>query len=152
MENLQKIREDKRKEIEKRRLLGLTPLCKLRILKQYVFRNTNPAIFGVRVEAGKLIPRLQMIDETGERIGKVKNMQSENKAVEEASEGRELAISVPGINFERKLGDKNFLYSEITEVQFRNFKKNKDLLSASELRLLQEIAEIKRKEKADWGK
>jgi len=144
VENLHKLRGDKRKEIEKRRLLGLSSLCKLRILKQHVFRNTNPAIFGVRVEAGKLIPRLQMIDESGEKAGKVKNMQSENKAVEEANEGQELAISVPGINFERKLGDKNFLYSDITLLQLKIFKKNKDLLSANELRVLQEIAEIKK--------
>ena len=152
VEDLHKIKEDKRKEIERKRILGLSPLCKLKILKEHVFRNTNPAIFGVRVEAGKLIQRLQMIDESGERVGKIKNMQSENKAVEVASEGQELAISVPGINFERRLGDKNFLYSDIAESQFRNFKKNKDLLSSNELRILQEIAEIKRKIKAEWGK
>ncbi len=152
VEDIHKIKEDKRKEIEKKRILGLSPLCKLKILKEHVFRNTNPAIFGVRVEAGKLIQRLQMIDESGERVGKIKNMQSENKAVEVASEGQELAISVPGINFERRLGDKNFLYSDIAESQFRNFKKNKDLLSSNELRILQEIAEIKRKIKAEWGK
>lgn len=152
VEDIHKIKEDKRKEIEKKRILGLSPLCKLKILKEHVFRNTNPAIFGVRVEAGKLIQRLQMIDESGERVGKIKNMQSENKAVEVASDGQELAVSVPGINFERRLGDKNFLYSDIAESQFRNFKKNKDLLSSNELRILQEIAEIKRKIKAEWGK
>ena len=152
VENLHKAREDKRKEIERIRILGLSPLCKLMILKQHVFRNTNPAIFGVRVEAGKLVQRLQMIDESGERVGKIKNMQTENKAVEEVFQGQELAISVPGINFERKLSDRNFLYSDIGESQFRNFKKNKDLLSSGELRMLQEIAEIKRKTKADWGK
>ena len=144
VENLQKAREEKRKEIEKTRLLGLSSLFKLRILKQHVFRNTSPAIFGIRVEAGKLMPRMQMIDETGEKIGKIKKMQSENKAVEEASEGQELAISIPGVNYERKLGDKSFLYSEITQAEFRNFKKNKDLLSSAELRVLEEIAQIKK--------
>jgi hypothetical protein len=44
-----------------------------------------------------------------------------------------------------------FLYSDITESQFRNFKKNKDLLSPREISILQEIAEIKRQQKADWG-
>ncbi|MEK6840340.1 MAG: translation initiation factor IF-2 [Nanoarchaeota archaeon] len=143
VENLHKIREEKRKEIEKRRLLGLSSLCKLRILKQYVFRNTNPAIFGVKVEAGKVFPRLHMIDELGEKIGKIKNMQSENKSVEEASEGQEISVSVPGINFERKLRDKNFLYSDITAAQIKNLRKNKDLLSGKELKVLQEIEEIK---------
>ena len=49
------------------------------------------------------------------------------------------------------LKDKNYLYSDISEQHFRNFKKNKDLLSSAELKALQEIAEIKRKEKMDWG-
>ena len=78
-------------------------------------------------------------------------MQSENSSVEEAFEGKELAVSIPGINFERRMKNTNFLYSDISESQFRNFKKNKDLLSSSELSILHEIAEIKRKSKADWG-
>lgn len=57
-----------------------------------------------------------------------------------------------GINFERAMKDRNFLYSDLSESQFRTFKKNKDLLSGPEMKILQEIAEIKRKEKADWGK
>ena len=78
-------------------------------------------------------------------------MQSENKSVEEATEPQELAISIPGINFERRMKNVEFMYSDITASQFRNFKKNKDLLSPKEISLLQEIAEIKRREKADWG-
>lgn len=151
IENLTEFRTDKRKEIEKKRMMGLSVLGKIKILHKYIFRNTNPAIFGVRIEAGRLIPRMNLTDNKGKKIVKIKNMQLENKSVEEASEGTELAISVPGINFERKLKNVNFLYSDITEAQFRNFKKNKDLLSSSETSLLQEIAEIKRREKADWG-
>ncbi len=64
----------------------------------------------------------------------------------------EIAISIPGVNFERVLKDKNYLYSDISESQFKNFKKNKDLLFPNEMKTLQEIAEIKRKEKMDWGK
>ena len=151
IENLLKFREEKRKEIEKERLLGLSSLCKLDLLKQYVFKNTNPAIFGVRVEAGKLVHGLNMIDNLGEKIGRIKNMQSENKTVETAGEGTELSISIPGINYERRMKQVDSIYSDISEQQFRNFKKNKDLLSSAELRVLQEIAEIKRKSKVDWG-
>jgi len=151
IENLKEFRQEKRKEIEKNRLMKLSPLFKIKILHQYVFRNTNPAIFGIRVEIGKIIPRVALIDEKNEKIGDIKSIQSENKSVEEATEGQELAISVPGINFERRMKDVNFLYSDITESQFRNFKKNKDLLSSSETALLQEIAEIKRRQRIDWG-
>ena len=151
IENLQKFREEKRKEIEKNRMMSLNSLCKLKILPQYVFRNTKPAIFGVKIEAGKIIQNLNLIDDFGEKVGRIKNMQSENKPVSEATEGMEVAISIPGLNFERGLRDRKFLYSEISESQFKNFKKNRDLLSSAEIAALQKISEIKKRKKADWG-
>ncbi|MDD5023354.1 MAG: translation initiation factor IF-2 [Candidatus ainarchaeum sp.] len=151
IEKVVKFRQEKAREIEKARLMKLASLCKLRILPQYIFRNTKPAIFGVAIEAGKLISNVKLIDINDEEIGKIKNIQSENHSVEEATEGMEVAVSIPGVNFERQLKDIEFLYSELGESQFRNFKKNKDLLSQKEILLLQEIAEIKRKKKADWG-
>jgi hypothetical protein len=44
------------------------------------------------------------------------------------------------------------LYSDISDSQFRNFKKNKDLLSSAEISALQEIATIKREKNPEWGK
>jgi len=151
IEDLLEFRIEKKKEIEKKRLMGLTTLCKLKILHQYVFRNSNPAIFGVKIEAGKLISGLNLIDNMEEKIGRIKNIQSENKSIDYATENMEVAISLPGVNFERQLKDTELLYSNISESQFKNFKKNKDLLSEKEKKLLQEIAEIKRGKRADWG-
>ena len=151
IEDLTEFREEKQKEIEKKRIMGLTTICKLKILHQYVFRNTKPAIFGVKVEAGKLVSGLNLINEKNEKVARVKNIQSEKKSISEATEGMEVAISLPNINYERQLKDKKFLYSDISESQFRNFKKNKDLLSSNEKTILQEIAELKRQENPDWG-
>ncbi len=152
IENLVEFRDEKRKEIEKRRLMELATICKLEILPQYVFRNSNPAIFGVKIIGGKIKSGLNLNNEEGEKIGRLKNIQSENKSVEEATEGMEVAISIPGVNFERQLKDVKFLYSEISESQFKKFKKNKDLLTQSEIKILQEIASIKRQKKGDeWG-
>ncbi len=151
IENLVEWRKEKTKEIEKKRLMGLATITKLKVLHQYVFRNTSPAIFGVKVEGGKLTSGQNLIDEKGEKVGKIKNIQSEQKSVNEATEGMEIAVSIPGINFERTMKDRNNIYSDLGESQFRNFKKNKDLLSQNEIKILQEIAEIKRQKKADWG-
>lgn len=151
IENLLEFRKTKRAEIEKRRLMDLATLCKIKIFSQYVFRNSNPAIFGVKIEVGKLKSGTELIDNKGEKIGRVKAIQSENKSVEEAQEGMEIAVSLPGVNFERELKEKEFLYSNISNSQFKTFKKNKDLLTGKETSLLQEIAEIKRQEKSDWG-
>lgn len=152
IENLVEFRDEKNREIEKNRLMSLASLCKIKILNQYVFRNTNPAIFGVRIEAGKLIHGISLIDVHNEKAGKIKNIQADKSSVPEAKEDMEVAVSIPGTNFERKLKDKEFLYSDISESQFRNFKKNKDLLSSREVAVLQEIANIKREENPEWGK
>jgi len=151
IENLEKFRQEKAQEIEKARLMELTTLCKLEILHQYVFRNTKPAIFGIRINAGKAISGQNLIDESGEKVGRIKNLQHEKESVQEAKEEMEVAVSIPGQNYERQLKTKKFLYSEISESQFRKFKKNKDLLSPNEIKILQEIAEIKRKDKSEWG-
>ncbi len=151
IEDLIDWRTEKQKEIEKKRLMELATICKVQILHQYVFRNTSPAIFGVKIEAGKLKQNMHLIDENGEKIGKIKNIEADRKSVPEANEGMEVAISMPGINFERVMKNKEYLYSELGESQFKMLKKNKDLLSGNEIKAIQEIAEIKRKEKAEWG-
>jgi len=151
IENLTEFRKEKHKEIEKKRMMNLTKLCKIKILNQYVFRNSNPAIFGVKIEVGKLSSGIRLINKEDEEIGKVKNLQYENKSINEATEKMEIALSIPGINFERVLKNTENLYSNLSANQFKNFKENKDLLSNKEMNLLQEIAEIKRQKKADWG-
>src|SRR3989339_526575 len=151
IDDLVEYRKEKMNEIEKRRLMSLATICKLRVLPQYVFRNTKPAIFGVRVEGGKLTSDLALINSSEEKVGRVKNIESEGKSVHEANENLEVSISIPGINFERQLKDVDFLYTDIGESQFRNFKKNKDLLSENEKKILMEIADIKRKKRVDWG-
>jgi translation initiation factor 5B len=151
IEDLTKYRIEKQKDILKKRLMELTTITKLEVLPQYVFRNSNPAIFGVKIAGGKLISGLHIIDDTEERLGRIKNIQADKNSVQEANEGMEVAISISGANFERQIKDKKFLYSDMSENQFKTFKKNKDLLSASEMNVLREISEVKRKKKAEWG-
>ncbi len=151
IEKLQKWRGEKQRQILRDKLLSLACICKLEILHNFVFRNSKPAIFGVRVLGGTLKPGTLLIAEDGEVIDKVKSMQSQGEGVQEAKTGTELAIALPNTNYERQLKDKRFLYSDLTENQFREFKKNKELLSSEEIGILQEIARIKRQEKPTWG-
>ncbi len=144
IDELKKWREERATEIEREKLMGLASVFKLEILHQYVFRNSNPAIFGVRVLGGKVKVGIPVIDEKGEDVGRIKGLQLEKESVQEALEGQELAISLPGVNFERRLGDKKYLYSDMGVKHFKDFKKNKELLSAQELRILQEISDVKK--------
>jgi len=151
IEDLVEYQEQKRNEIKRERMLGLASICKLQILHQYVFRNSNPTVFGVKVEAGKLKHNIHLIDEDNKPIAKVRDIQENQKKIEEATQGMEIAMSLPGTNFERQLTDTKNLYSDLSEKQFRHFKENKDLLTQEEIQTLQKIAEIKRKEKVTWG-
>ena len=113
IEDLQEWRRKRQAEIERERILELASVFKVEILNQYVFRNSNPAIFGVRVTGGKMRSGVSLIDEDGEEISRIKGMQCEKETVDEACEGKEVAVSLPGVNFERRLGDKKFIYSNI---------------------------------------
>jgi translation initiation factor 5B len=141
----------KQKQIEKERLMGLATICQVKILPQYVFRNSNPAVFGVRIEGGKLRGGVSLIDEQLNEIGDVRNIQMDKDTIKEATAGMEVAISVGGANFERQIKDKTHLYSDISPGMFKKFKDNKDLLSKDEVDVLQKIAQIKRAKEPTWG-
>lgn len=144
IEDLQLWRKETQSKIEKERLMSLATVCKLEILPNYIFRNSNPAIFGVKVIAGKVIVGLPLIDEFGNEVARIKSLQLDKSGVNEAHEGQEVAMALPGIMFDRRLNDIKHLYADISEKQFKQFKENKDLLSASELKVLQEISLIKK--------
>ena len=150
-EQLAEWHEKKQLELEREKLKKLTMPCKIQVLRNCCFRQSKPAVFGIRIEAGTLRPGIILINEEGKEIDKVKTMQKEGKIMEKAKAGEELAISLPKITFRRKIKEDQILYSAITETEFRELKKNKKYLSQEEIKILQEIAEIKRKEKATWG-
>ena len=147
IDDLKEWRTMKSAEIEKEKLLGLATICKLEILPQYVFRNSNPAVFGVKVIAGKVKVGIPLMDNNGEEVARVKSLQQDKASVQEATAGTELAMGLPGINFERRLKETKYLYAYVSDKQMKAFKENKELLSADELKVLQEIADIKAKMK-----
>ncbi|MEK6818351.1 MAG: translation initiation factor IF-2, partial [Nanoarchaeota archaeon] len=151
IDDLKVWRKNKQEEIERERLLSLVPISKVEILKQYVFKNSNPAVFGVKIISGKLKSGAHIIDDSGEEIAKLKSIQHEKESRNEALEGQEVAIALPGLYFDRHLKDKKFLYTDLSEQNFKKLKKNKDLLSSSELKTLQEIADIKQRKNPNWG-
>lgn len=142
IDDLAKWRKEKQDALLKERLLGLATICKVEILPQFVFRNSNPAIFGVKVVGGVLKESIPLIDERGEEMGRVKGVQHEKQTVKEAKEGQEVALSLSGANFERQLAGKRYLYASLTPGHVKALKKEKELLSASELQIVQEVIQI----------
>ena len=151
IEDLAVWRAERSAALIKEKMLGLATICKLEILHEHVFRNSNPAIFGVRVHAGKVRTGIPLIDEEGRVIAHIKSLQHEKNTVNEATLGQELALALPGTTFDRQLKDVKFLYADLTEAQFKKFGKQKDLFSAAELAVLEEIAALKRRKHSHCG-
>lgn len=145
IEDLKEWRAQKGVEIERERMMGLATICKLEVLHNYVFRNSNPAIFGVKVLAGKVKVGIPLMDENGVDVARVKSLQDEKESVREATEGQELAIALPGVTFDRRMKDVSYLYSRIGGKQIKEFRDKKDLLSGGEIKVLGEIADIREK-------
>jgi translation initiation factor 5B len=150
IENFEKFKSKQLKEIEKKKLSELPKIAKIKIL-DFVFRNSNPAVFGVEINGGILKKGERFINKDDTKIGQIKEIQEDKNNVQEVGKGKEVAISVPGINFERRLIVGESLYTNLSETEFRKFKENKHLLSSEEKTILQEIAAIKRRKIPTWG-
>src|SRR3989338_5480843 len=101
----------------------MTKPCKLHILRGCVFRQSHPAVVGVRVEAGTLTTGVSLIKRDGSKGGVIKSMQEED----------------------------DLLFSDISEHDFIKFKQLRKYLTRDEIAVLKEIAEIKRKQQPMWG-
>jgi translation initiation factor 5B len=152
IEDFEKWQEQERKAQEAKKLDVLTRPCKIKMLgKGYIFRQNNPAVFGVEVLEGELKSGTPLMKTDGTILNQVKSMQLEQETIEKAEKGKQVAISVPGITIGRQIGEEDVLISDIPEEDFRKLKELKQYLSKAEIELLKEIAEIKRKQNPVWG-
>ncbi len=137
--------------LEEKELEGVTRPCKVHIMPGYVFRQSNPAVFGVDIEEGTLRSGVRMMNRDGKDLAYAKAMQKEQKSVDKAERGDQVAISMDGVTVGRQVNEDDILYTSITEDEFRKLKEMKKLLSKEEIEILKEIAEIKRRGNPVWG-
>lgn len=130
----------------------LTPISKFTFLKGYVFRNNNPAVFGIRIDIGELRQKVQFMRKDGKKIGTVHQLQHDGKTVESAKTGQEIACSVQDITIGRQIHEEDEFYtlptsSEAKQILNRFVTK----LTPEQFALLNEIVEIQRKTDAAYG-
>ncbi len=89
----------------------ITPVSKFTFLKGYVFRNNNPAVFGIRVDAGTLRQKAPFMNSGGRRIGAVHQLQHDGKTVASAGAGQEVACSVQHATVGRHVFEEDVFYT-----------------------------------------
>jgi len=151
IEKFEEAIEKKKEQIELDRLDGLTWPAKFRILPGYIFRQSNPAVFGVEILAGKLKKNVTIMDADGKDVGVIKNIENDGKKIDVAQHSEKVALSVKGLTIGRQAKESDELYTSISEKDYRQFKQKKDLLSKAEINVLKSIASTKRKENEMWG-
>ncbi|MDF2955030.1 MAG: Translation initiation factor IF-2 [Candidatus Alkanophagales archaeon MCA70_species_2] len=134
----------RRKEEEVRK--ALEPLIKpgkLMLLPDYVFRQSKPAIVGVRVLGGRIAPGAPLMRADGVAVGSIKGIQDRGNSIPEARQGMEVAVSIVGPTVGRQIKEGDILYVDVPESHIQELKKFADYLTEDEKETLEEIKEIK---------
>jgi len=151
IEEYDKWMAEEKKRQEKKALDALTMPGKMQILRECIFRQSNPCVVGVLVQGGSVKADVPLIKADGGAAGTIKAIQVERETVEKAEKGKEVAISLPGITAKRQIDEDDILYVDVPEKDFKELKKYKHLLKEEDIKLLKELAEIKRKTNPLWG-
>jgi translation initiation factor 5B len=151
IEDYEKWVEGKKKNMEQKELNALVKPAKFEIMRGYVFRQNNPAVFGADISEGELKAGVETMKKDGTRLSTVRGIQQEQKTVESAKRGQQVAISMDNITMGRQLNEGDIVYVIIPEEDFRKLKELKKLLKNDEISLLKETAEIMRKNNPTWG-
>ena len=150
MENYDEWIEKKKAEIEQSRRKEFIHPGMIRFLPEYVFRVSHPAVIGVRVLGGRIKTGMRLMKNDGNVVGTIKGIQSENKPIEEAIQGQEVAISIEGVTVGRQIKGEDILFTDIPASDAKKLR-DIDVLNIDEKDVLNKIFEIKRKNDKFWG-
>ncbi len=146
-------RDEQKRLAEKQRFEHIVMPAKIRLLPDCVFRQSNPAVVGVRVLGGKLRSDVNLVKTDGKKLGHLKSMQLRQESIREADAGLEVAISIEGVTVGRQLNIGDDLYVDIPERHVKVLEREMlKTLNPGTQEILGEFTAIRRKEDPFWGK
>lgn len=146
-------RDELKRKTEQQKFEQIILPAKIRILPHCVFRQSNPAVVGVRVLGGTLRTDINLIQRDGKKVGHLKSMQLNQENIREAQAGSEVAISIEGATVGRQLNVEDDLFVEIPERHVKVLEKEMlSHLPLSTKEILGEYTGMKRKTDPFWGK
>ena len=133
---------------------GLSELilpAKMKMFPDFIFRNSDPAVFGVYVEAGTLYPKVQLITDKGKKVRRIHQIQDKGQTLEKAPKDSEVAISIRGIEIGRDIEKDETLFVNVPESHVRQLMgKFIDELSTDQKQALREFITIMRTHTHPW--
>jgi translation initiation factor 5B len=130
----------------------ITPIAKFTFLKGFIFRNKDPAVFGIRVDVGTLRQKINFMNEKGKKISQIHQLQENQKTVESVTAGSEVACSVQNVVIGRNINEEDVFYTlpyshEAKQLLERFSYK----LSPEELEVLDYIVKTQRQTEPAYG-
>ncbi len=146
-------RDDLKRKTEQQKFEQIIYPAKIRILPHCIFRQSNPAVVGVRVLGGTLRTDVNLVQRDGRKVGHVKSMQLNQENIREAQTGAEVAISIEGATVGRQLAVDDELYVDIPEKHVKVLEKEMLAhLPVHTQEVLAEFTSMRRRENPFWGK
>jgi len=122
-------------------------------MEGYVFRRAKPAIVGVEILAGRIKPKYALLrSEDGKEVGEVQQIQEKGKALPEAGQGMQVAISIDKPTVGRHIFEKDILYVKVPEHHAKALLTTfMDGLTVEEQEALNEYVNLMRKKIPFWA-
>ncbi len=149
IEEYQAWREERKRGLEEAKRLEVNYPGKLLFLENHTFRVSKPAIFGVRVLAGRIRPGQSVMRDDGRTLGRVRSIRSGEDVIREARAGQEVAIAVEGVTVGRQVKEGDVLFVDLNEKDAIALRDEE--LNADEKEVLEQIAAVKRRTDPFWG-
>ncbi|APW96427.1 translation initiation factor IF-2 [Halobiforma lacisalsi AJ5] len=137
-------------------LENITRPARFRILPDHTFRQNDPAVVGVEVDAGTLRNNSNVVTFDGgepERVGQIKGIQEQGEDVDEARNGDRVSVAIDGPTVGRDIEEGDRLWTEIPEKHAKILEQElTDEIPGDELEALNMYLEKQRNRDPFWGK
>lgn len=130
----------------------LPPVCKFQFMKGFVFRRNDPAVFGAEIQVGRLRQKVQVINEEGRKVGTVHQIQESGKAMDEATTGMQVAVSLKEPTIGRQINEGDVFYTDLNSRQAKQLvERFNHRLNDKEKEVLDLVLMLKRKDDPAFG-
>ena len=145
--------KEQKEESEKNISEMIIKAGQFRIMPDCTFRQSKPAVVGVRVTSGIVKTNVDVTTEDGIVVGKIKGLQSSGENIGESRIGMEVAMSIDGPTVGRQIKEGDMLHVNVPERHAKILEHELyDSLKADEIEALEAFLAIKRRDNPFWAK
>lgn len=139
--------------MEKKRYETIIKPGRFKILPDCTFRQSKPAVVGVRVLGGVIKTNLEVMKDNGVIVGTIKGIQENSENIGEAGAGKEIAVAIDGPTVGRQIKEGDTLYIEVPEKHAKIAEQELfEAMKIEDKETLMAYMEIKRRGNPFWGK